>query len=144
MIEHTSSAESAPTVGQLMSPDPIVVRDSAPADDAVRLLEENEISGLPVIDAEGTLVGMVSETDVLHARATEHLWTRWATLRVRHLMHSPVLTADPQMPLEEAARLMQRAHVHRLVVVAEDQRTPIGVISTSDVVRALAHRPTDG
>jgi len=46
--------------------------------------------------------------------------------------------------MEEAAQLMERAHVHRLVVVGDDQLTPIGIISTTDLVRALAHRPTDG
>jgi CBS domain-containing protein len=48
------------------------------------------------------------------------------------------------MSLEEAAQIMERAHVHRLVVVADDQMTQVGVISTTDLVRALAHRPTDG
>jgi CBS domain-containing protein len=140
----TTGTQPLPTVGQLMSPDPIVVRDSAPVDKAVRLLEEHEISGLPVVDSEGALVGIISETDIVHARATEYLWERWSGLSVRHLMHSPVLTADPQMPFDEAARIMERAHVHRLVVIAEDQRTPVGIISTSDLVRVLAHQPTDG
>jgi CBS domain-containing protein len=144
MIPEIATVPTVPTVGQLMSPDPIVVRETAPIDEAVRLLEEHEISGLPVVDVDGVLIGMFSQTDVLHARATEHLWARWPGLRVRHLMHAPVLTADPQMPLDEAVRLMEQAHVHRLVVVAPDQCTPIGIISTSDLVRALAHRPTDG
>jgi CBS domain-containing protein len=136
--------QGLPTVRQLMSVDPITVGESAPLERAVRLLEEHEISGLPVVDADGALVGMISQTDVIRARATEHLWSRWPSLRVRHLMHSPVLTADPAMTIEEAAQIMEDAHVHRLVVVADDQVTPIGIISTSDVVRALAHRPTDG
>lgn len=140
----SQAAETTPTVGQLMSPDPITVHEGALLADAVRLLEEHEVSGLPVVDGDGVLVGMLSQTDVLHARATEHLWSRWPGLRVRHLMHSPVLTADPQMPMDEAARLMEHGHVHRLVVVSEDQARPIGIISTSDLVRALAHRPTDG
>ena len=39
---------------------------------------------------------------------------------------------------------MERRHIHRLVVVDDDQATPVGVISTTDLVRALARRPTDG
>ena len=131
------------TVGQLMTPGPIVVGADAPAESAVRLLEEHEISGLPVIDGDGLLVGVISESDVVRARATEHLWSRWPGLRVRHLMHAPVLTADAGMSVEEAAALMERAHVHRLVVVGDDQLRPIGVLSTSDLVRTLAHLPTD-
>ena len=87
---------------------------------------------------------MISQTDIVRARAVGHLWHRWPGLRVRHLMHSPALTADRSMSLEEAAQMMERAHVHRLVVVDDDQTTPVGVISTTDLVRALARRPTDG
>ena len=139
-----SRIEAFVTVHELMTPDPIVIQEAAPLDVCVRMLEEHEISGLPVVDSEGLLVGVISETDVVRARATEHLWSRWPGLRVRHLMHSPVITADANMGLEEAAKLMERAHVHRLVVVDESQARPIGIISTSDLVRALARRPTDG
>lgn len=143
-MEVKDDALNFPTVADLMTPDPIVIRDSAPLDDAVRLLEENEISGLPVVDPDGVLLGVISQTDIVRARAVAHLWHRWPGLRVRHLMHSPALTADLAMSLEDAARIMEHAHVHRLIVVDDDQLRPIGVISTTDLVRALAHRPTDG
>lgn len=133
-----------PSVGELMTPDPIVIEDDASLDHAVRLLEENEITGLPVVDRDGVLVGVISHTDIVRARAVAHLWHRWPGLRVRHLMHAPALTADRSMSLEEAAQIMERSHVHRLVVVGDDQLTPVGIISTTDLVRALAHRPTDG
>ena len=132
------------TVEQLMTPGPIVIAESATVDEAVRMLEENEVSGLPVVDNDGLLLGVISQTDIVRARALGQLWQRWPGLRVRHLMHSPALTADRSMTLEEAAQLMEQAHVHRLVVVDEDKATPIGVISTTDLVRALARRPTDG
>ena len=132
------------TVAELMTPDPIVIHDTASVDEAIRLLEENEISGLPVVDADGLLLGVISQTDIVRARAVGHLWQRWPGLRVRHLMHSPALTADAAMSLQEAAQVMEHAHVHRLVVVGDDQVTPVGVVSTTDLVRALARRPTDG
>ncbi len=136
--------EPAPIVADLMTPDPITVNESAPLDEAVRLLEENDITGLPVVDRDGLLVGVISQTDVVRARAVGHLWHRWPGLRVRHLMHAPALTADRNMSLEEAAQMMELNHVHRLIVVDEDQLAPVGVVSTTDLVRALAHRPTDG
>lgn len=139
-----SLGDPAPTVGDLMTPDPISVNESAALDEAVRLLEENEVSGLPVVDGDGLLVGVISQTDVVRARAVQHLWHRWPGLRVRHLMHAPALTADRSMTLEEAAQMMERFHVHRLIVVDDDQLTPVGIVSTTDLVRALAHRPTDG
>lgn len=143
-LEEPQESIAIPSVADLMTPDPIVIDESAPLDEAVRLLEENEISGLPVVDRDGVLVGVISQTDVVRARAVAHLWHRWPGLRVRHLMHAPALTADRAMTMEEAARLMEHAHVHRLVVVDDDQLTPIGIISTTDLVRALARRPTDG
>jgi CBS domain-containing protein len=143
-VETQTHLPGPPSVAELMTPDPIVVDESATVDEAVRLLEENEISGLPVVDRDGLLVGVISQTDIVRARAVGHLWHRWPGLRVRHLMHSPALTADRSMSFEEAAQSMERAHVHRLVVVADDQMTPVGVISMTDLVRALARRPTDG
>ena len=140
----TSNTTAPVTVAELMTPDPIVIDESASVYDAVRALEENDISGLPVVDRDGVLVGVVSQTDIVRARALDHLWERWPGLKVRHLMHSPALTADRAMSLEDAAQVMERAHVHRLVVVDDDQMTPVGVISTTDLVRALARRPTDG
>ena len=97
-----------------------------------------------MVDENGVLVGVLSESDLVRARATEHLWSRWPGLSVRHLMHTPVLTADRSMTLEEAAVMMERAHVHRLVVVGDDQQTPVGIISTSDIVRAMVGEREDG
>jgi CBS domain-containing protein len=131
-------------VGDLMTPHPVVIADGASAQEAVYLLEENEVSGLPVVDADGTLIGCISEADIVRTRASERLWSRWPELRARHVMHAPAMTADPGMSIDEAARLMESAHVHRLIVVGEDQQTPIGVFSTSDLVRALASRTSDG
>ncbi len=94
--------------------------------------------------ATALLLGVISQADIVRARAVENLWRRWPGLRVRHLMHAPALTADRSMTMAEAAQLMERTHVHRLVVVDDDQLRPIGLISTTDLVRALARRPTDG
>jgi CBS domain-containing protein len=132
-----TASRVVPTVEIVMTPDPILLRVDDSAQVGVRTLEENEISGAPVIDSDGHLVGVLSQTDLVRARATEQLWRRWPSLRVRHLMHAPALTADVGMSLVEAATLMEQAHVHRLVVVADDQLTPIGVLSTTDIVRAM-------
>jgi CBS domain-containing protein len=131
------------TVEQVMTPDPILVHADEPLQSAARRMEENEISGVPVIDENGALVGVLAESDLVRARATEHLWSRWPGLTVRHLMHAPVLTACRDMDLEEAAILMERAHVHRLIVVDDDQATPVGIISTSDLVRAIVGEHLD-
>lgn len=131
-------------VGDLMALEPVLVRADASLAEAARLMEGHHISGLPVVDGGGTLVGVISQTDLLRARATEYLWANWPGLRVKHLMTSPALTIHRDQPLAIAARKMERHHVHRLVVVADDDETlPIGVISTSDLVRAMSVVPGD-
>lgn len=138
-------ADGPRVVGDLMAADPITVEAEAPLADAARLMEERHVSGLPVVDAAGALVGVVSQTDLVRARATEYLWANWAGLRVRHLMTSPAVTVHRQTPLALAARRMDRHHVHRLVVVDDhDDARPIGVLSTSDLVRAMADLPPRG
>jgi CBS domain-containing protein len=129
-------------VGDLMTAEPVVVPADALLAEAARLLDQHRINGLPVVDAAGVLVGVLSQTDLLRARATEYLWANWPGLRVKHLMTSPALTIGREQPVATAARKMERHHVHRLVVVADDDQTrPIGVLSASDLVRAMSAVP---
>lgn len=135
----TSRGPRPYTVGNLMAIDPIVVGPDDSLSDAVRTMDRHRISGLPVVGSAGDVIGVISQTDLVHARATEWLWSNWAGLKVRDLMTSPPLTIHESATLEAATQKMEEHHVHRLVVVADDDPTlPIGVISTSDVVRALA------
>jgi CBS domain-containing protein len=117
---------------------PIVVGEDQPLAVAAGLLDQHRIHGLPVIDDLGRLVGVISATDMLRARTTEHLWSAWPGLKVRHLMSAPALTIGADATLEEAATRMERGQVHRLVVVAPDGTTPVGIVSTTDIVRAMA------
>lgn len=127
------------TVGEVATLEPVVVDADAPLTEAVELMTERRITGLPVVDSGGRLVGVISQTDLMRLRTTHHLWEHWAGLRVRHLMTTPPLTARVSTTLVSAAREMEVAHVHRLVVVADDDpNLPIGVVSTSDLVRTMA------
>jgi CBS domain-containing protein len=139
MMTDARTQERSITVGDLMAEEPIVVRADAPLSEAAHLMDEYDISGLPVIAEAGDLLGVISETDLVRARATEWLWANWTGLHVRHLMSSPALTIHASAPVAAAAIQMERDHVHRLVVVSDDDPImPIGVISTSDLVRAVA------
>jgi transcriptional regulator len=126
------------TVGELMHPDPVTIRDDEPLKDAARVMDARHVHGLPVVDGAGDLVGVVSQTDLIRARATEHLWARWPGLAVKHLMTSPAVTCRADCPVAEAVQLLETKHVHRLIVVDESGKKPVGVFSTSDVVRQLA------
>lgn len=133
----TTGTPTPATVADAMTRDPIVLRSDDALVDAARVLDEAHVSGAPVVDAQGTLVGVLSRTDLLHARATEQLWHRWPGLKVRHLMHTPAITAVPSMSLDEAAAIMEHERVHRLIVVGPAHDRPVGVLSTTDLVRAM-------
>jgi len=139
-----TSAAQPTIVGDLMALDPVVVRANASLDEAAELLDRHHISGLPVVDSTGSLVGVVSQTDLVRARATQYLWANWPGLAVRHLMTAPAVTVHRSTPLTIAAAKMDRQRIHRLVVVAdEDDTLPIGILSMTDLVHAIAAAPHD-
>jgi CBS domain-containing protein len=132
------------TVADVMALDLVVIRANAPIEQAAELMDRHHISGLPVVDTAGTLVGVVSQTDLVRARSTEYLWANWPGLAVRHLMTSPPVTVHRSTPLAIAAARMERHHIHRLVVVADDDDTlPIGILSTTDLVHDIARAGRD-
>ena len=126
-------------VADLMSLDPVVVAVDAPLEDAEQLMHDRSVSGLPVVDGTGDLVGVISRTDVLedgNVPAAILLRRRPSGLRVGELMASPAVTVSPMTPLRDAARVMHDRRIHRLVVV-EDGRA-IGILSASDFVGLYA------
>jgi len=129
---------TSPSVGELMSIDPVTIGADEPAHNAEVLMSSKRVSGLPVIDRAGRLVGVVSQTDLVRAHAAGQTLTAWPGLAVRHLMTSPALTIRVNESLIDAARRMEDRHVHRLVVVSPDGEQPIGVVSTLDLVGTLA------
>lgn len=130
------------TVAELMSRRPLVVWANTAVSEIAELLDRYDISGVPVVDEMGYLVGVVSQMDLLRIRASDTLWAQWPGLEARHVMSRPVLTVTSDTSLTDAARTMQEHGVHRLVVVEDDGESPIGVLSATDVVRAMAH-PSD-
>ena len=126
-------------VADLMTIDPVVVAVDAAIEEAARLLHANSISGLPVVDTFGALVGVISQTDivgVLDSPVGRLIRTRPSGLRVGELMTSPALTVPLTGSVLEAARLMVDSRVHRLVATDDDGR-PVGVLSAIDLVTLL-------
>ena len=128
------------SVGELMTDDPVVAVADMSLSDAAELMDFYRVSGLPVIDWDGCLIGVISQTDMLHARTTKALWDAWPGLAVRHLMTSPAVTVTSDSRVEEAAELMERLHIHRLVVIGADGESPIGVLTLTDLVHSMAQR----
>lgn len=134
---------STPTVGGLMSSDPVVVWPDTPVSDVADLLDRSGISGVPVVDWSGYFVGVVSRVDLLRVRASDSLWADWSRLCARHIMSQPAFTVTVDTPVDDAVRLMESHRIHRLVVVSDDGESPIGVLSATDLVRAMADAAVD-
>ena len=123
-------------VADLMTIDPVVVTVDASIEEAARLLHANSISGLPVVDASGALVGVISQTDivgVLDSPVGRLVRTRPSGFRVGELMTSPALSVPMTASVRDAARMMVDFHVHR-VVATDEAGHPIGVLSAIDLV----------
>jgi CBS domain-containing protein len=123
------------TVGEVMTANPIAIAETASLAEAAGILDSKKISGLPVLDANGILIGVLSQTDLVRARANQHLVSDWSGLAVGQIMTKPALTIAATASLEEAAKVMEERRVHRLVVT-NGAANPIGIISTSDLLRS--------
>ena len=122
-------------VGDLMTGDPVVIGPDAPATEAEQLLKTHHISGMPVVDG-GVTVGVISQTDLMVAHSSQMIGANWSRMRVRHLMSTPAITVHAGTSPERAAELMLTRHIHRVVVV-DDEDAPVGVLSALDLLRLL-------
>lgn len=128
-------------VAELMQSDVRTIDSGASVAEAVRLLADGHVSGLPVVDKAGRMIGVVSATDVLTAEAECGGESVGCTLldetTVRDIMTARPYTVAVDDDVREAARQMLYADVHRLFVAEGDRL--VGVISTTDIVRAVAN-----
>lgn len=123
-------------VADLMTIDPVVVAVDASIEDAAHLLHANSISGLPVVDPLGGLVGVISQTDlvgIIDSPVGRRIRARPSGLRVGELMSSPAITVPMSGSLRDAALRMVDSRVHRLVAI-DDAGRPVGVLSAIDLV----------
>jgi CBS domain-containing protein len=151
------------TAADLMNPRVLTVREDLTVRELANVLVENEISGAPVEDRSGKLVGVVSLTDIAAALAEddeleaesergdfflseweddgmsreeiEELGLDEAELTVADLMTPEVFTVREDTPVSEIAEAMIQNHVHRILVTREDR--VVGIISTSDLLGLL-------
>jgi CBS domain-containing protein len=127
-------------VADLMAIEPVVVSVDATVEEAERLLSAYRIHGLPVVDGNGHLVGVLSQTDlfeVSHMRLGSSVRGHPSGIRVGALMSSPAVTVPITASLVEAARVMRDAYVHRVVAIDDDGR-PVGVLAAFDFVTLAA------
>lgn len=130
------------TAASVMMPHPITIGPDAVLVDAVELMLHRRIRHLPVVDATGTVVGMLSERDVRTAVGdpaayATSLGMSLAQPRVRHAMVMPVTAVTPDLPLAEVIRCFTDERIGAIVVVDPLARL-VGIVSYIDVLSALA------
>lgn len=122
------------TAGDLMSRDLVSVSQETPMREAGRLLLLHQISGLPVVEADGTCVGVLSTTDFLRWQITNV--EQSPTGEVGQYMTLDPVTVTADTPLTELAQRMADAHIHRVLVVDRLYRL-VGIISSTDVLAGI-------
>jgi predicted transcriptional regulator len=148
-------------VKEIMNPEVMTVRDNMSIQDLANFLTEMEISGAPVVDEEGRLMGVVSMTDIVH-RTTEgvevpgeesslsfyHGWEKKLSeeeIRQLHTQDEGNLVSDIMTPtvysvtedtnIPEIAETMINSRIHRVLVMREDQ--VVGIITSLDMLKLL-------
>jgi acetoin utilization protein AcuB len=126
-----------------MTADPITIIPETSYEDALRLMRTRRVRRFPVVNPQRRVVGIVSEKDLLNAGPSPattldryEIATLLAKLKVRDVMTRGVITATPELPLEEAARIMADNKIGGLPVV-DDQHQLAGIITETDIFRTM-------
>lgn len=139
--------------GDVMTTGAATVRPDASLAEAGRIMVEHRISGLPVVDDTGKLVGIITESDFL--RRDDGKRPRWIDVllsesnaqitakqlhdrRVEHAMSRNPISVDVRTPVEELIDLMERHGIKRVPIVADGRI--VGIVSRANLVVALLRK----
>ncbi len=149
--------EAVFTAGDLMTRDVAVVHPETSLLQAVKLMAQRRISGMPVLDSDGKIVGMISEGDLVrwHEGYSERQ-ARWLDMlaegfqlapafldgireqnrKVKTVMSPGAITVTEDVPARDIAHMMYSKNIKRVPVLRDG--TLVGIVARSDLVRALA------
>ena len=145
------------TARDIMTPDPITISPEAPIAEAVKILLDKHFNGLPVIDAQGALVGVICQSDLVAQqqkleipsmftlldgfiplpgwKKAEQDFAKMNALTVGQAMTTSPVTTSPDTPLEDLASLMVKAKYYSLPVMENGKI--VGIIGKEDILRTL-------
>lgn len=137
-------------VRDLMTNEVVSIGPDGAIKEAARLMVESGVSGVPVVDDDGRLIGIITEADFVAGEADRRAEQRAGLLRfllnrqpigdeelkVADVMTRDVITVGPDADHTEAARLMDREAVKRLIVTDDAERV-VGIVSRADIMRAF-------
>jgi CBS domain-containing protein len=146
------------TVGDIMQTQVITVRPSTTVREMAGILAEHGVSGVPVVDEDDRVVGMVSEADIIVQDAELHFPYYIPLLdsviylqsfhkfeerlhkmfgsQVKEIMSKEVIAISPEVSVRDAATLMTDREINRLPVVADGKL--VGIVTRHDIVQAIA------
>lgn len=149
------------TVADIMTSNPMTVKPETPLKEAIALIAKNKISGLPVVDEEDKLVGIISENDLMwqetgvepppyimildsviyleNPNRYEKEIHKALGQTVQDVMTEKPITITPDKPVKQAARLLHDKKIRRLPVI-DEQGKVIGIITQGDIIRAMAEQ----
>ena len=110
----------------IMTRDVITVNPTMTVKSLAMTLIKNQISGAPVADKVGKIVGVVSESDIVAKKGKD----------VKSIMSKKIISVGEQTPVEEIARMMTTHHIKRLPVMNDGK--VVGIVSRADIVSAIA------
>lgn len=155
----TTATHRKQTVQHIMTRDPIAVEPTTTTAELARILADNQISGVPVVDAQDRVVGVVSKTDLLlwcvsgglavdgenlltvltASTESEEIEKRRDDLGVvDDFMSVEPITTTAQASIESVAKMMVNERVHRVIVLDEDGCLT-GIVTSLDLLKALTH-----
>ncbi|MGY3617067.1 CBS domain-containing protein [Bradyrhizobium sp. USDA 10063] len=134
----------------------ITIGTTATVQQVAKLLLERRISAVPVVDSTGKMVGIVTESDLMHRAeaGTERPYAWWLrfligdaelaadyvkshAVRVGDIMTRTVVTADPETPLHEIAMLLEKHQIKRVPIVNKAGEL-VGIVSRANLIQAVA------
>ncbi len=144
----------------IMTRDVITVDENNSVHDLAKILAEKKISGVPVLDSQGKIIGIVTESDLIDQTKKVHIPTvmrlfdsfvflespdrmekdlkKMAASTVKDIASPEVVSVSPDTPLDEVATLMSEKKVHTLPVLDDDSL--VGIIGKTDIIRTIAQR----
>jgi CBS domain-containing protein len=150
-------SEERMKASDIMTPSPISVEPTASVMQAVRLMLQHRVSGLPVVAVSGTLVGIITEADLLSRDETGRHRDgrpRWLEFligpgplapeyaqackrKVHEVMSPEVFTASEDSTVENIVDIMEQHRIKRLPILRGGKL--VGIVSRANLVRAVAH-----
>lgn len=145
------------TAADLMTAPVMTIPHETSLREAARLLSGSHISGAPVVDGDGRCIGVLSSSDFVTWASEEKraigegvkttcFIAPWGDMidieesadnEIRHYMKAPLVSAELTTPIGELAEKMVDAHIHRILVVVEND-LPRGIVTSTDILAALA------